>query len=177
MIINVAAVAGAVPPTTIVVGSLRLAKRFMIWGPMAYAIIGGLFVAAMLTLLFLPALYVARLRVKEPVPVARISSTGGRGHRLSDSHRPLYREMLFAAHRVHQRSYPGAWHGRDENPTAGQQAVLSRARANWAASVGDCTDEMEVLAGGTDDPPVRAETGAAIDLRVPAGMRSTMTRD
>jgi multidrug efflux pump subunit AcrB len=37
------------------------------WGPMAYAIIGGLFVATLLTLLFLPALYVAWFRVKEPI--------------------------------------------------------------------------------------------------------------
>jgi hypothetical protein len=36
------------------------------WGPMAYAIIGGLFVASLLTLFFLPALYVAWFRVKEP---------------------------------------------------------------------------------------------------------------
>jgi Cu/Ag efflux pump CusA len=34
---------------------------------MAYAIIGGLFVATLLTLLFLPALYVVWFRVKEPV--------------------------------------------------------------------------------------------------------------
>jgi hypothetical protein len=36
------------------------------WGPMAYAIIGGLFVATVLTLIFLPALYVAWFRVSEP---------------------------------------------------------------------------------------------------------------
>jgi multidrug efflux pump len=36
------------------------------WGPMAYAIIGGLFVATLLTLLFLPALYVAWFRIREP---------------------------------------------------------------------------------------------------------------
>ena len=35
-------------------------------GPMAYAIIGGLFVATLLTLLFLPALYIAWFRIKEP---------------------------------------------------------------------------------------------------------------
>jgi len=35
-------------------------------GPMAHAVIGGLFVAALLTLLFLPALYVAWFRIKEP---------------------------------------------------------------------------------------------------------------
>jgi Cu/Ag efflux pump CusA len=33
---------------------------------MAYAIMGGLLVATLLTLLFLPALYVAWFRVKEP---------------------------------------------------------------------------------------------------------------
>ena len=36
------------------------------WGPMAFAIIGGLAVATVLTLIFLPALYVAWFRVKEP---------------------------------------------------------------------------------------------------------------
>ena len=36
------------------------------WGPMAYAIIGGLAVATVLTLFFLPALYVAWFRIKEP---------------------------------------------------------------------------------------------------------------
>jgi multidrug efflux pump len=33
---------------------------------MAYAIVGGLFSATLLTLLFLPALYVAWFRIKEP---------------------------------------------------------------------------------------------------------------
>ncbi|WP_018151546.1 efflux RND transporter permease subunit [Leeia oryzae] len=37
------------------------------WGPMAYAIMGGLLVATILTLLFLPALYAVWFRVK-PVP-------------------------------------------------------------------------------------------------------------
>ena len=36
------------------------------WGPMAYSIIGGLAVATVLTLIFLPALYVAWFRIKEP---------------------------------------------------------------------------------------------------------------
>jgi hypothetical protein len=37
-----------------------------ILGPMAFAIMGGLLVATVLTLIFLPALYVACFRVKEP---------------------------------------------------------------------------------------------------------------
>jgi multidrug efflux pump subunit AcrB len=36
------------------------------WGPMAYAVMGGLLVATVLTLIFLPALYVAWFRVSEP---------------------------------------------------------------------------------------------------------------
>jgi multidrug efflux pump len=36
------------------------------WGPMAYAVMGGLLVATVLTLIFLPALYVAWFRVTEP---------------------------------------------------------------------------------------------------------------
>jgi multidrug efflux pump subunit AcrB len=38
------------------------------WGPMAYAIMGGLAVATVLTLVFLPALYVAWFRIKNPHP-------------------------------------------------------------------------------------------------------------
>ncbi|MGO8920903.1 MAG: efflux RND transporter permease subunit [Stellaceae bacterium] len=36
------------------------------WGPMAYAIIGGLAVATVLTLIFLPALYVTWFRIRRP---------------------------------------------------------------------------------------------------------------
>jgi multidrug efflux pump subunit AcrB len=39
------------------------------WGPMAFAIMGGLAVATALTLLFLPALYVAWFRVKESAAI------------------------------------------------------------------------------------------------------------
>jgi len=46
-------------------GMIPIASE-VFWGPMAYALIGGLFVATLLTLLFLPALYVAWFRVKEP---------------------------------------------------------------------------------------------------------------
>jgi multidrug efflux pump subunit AcrB len=41
------------------------------WGPMAFAIIGGLMVATVLTLVFLPALYVAWFRIKQPCADAR----------------------------------------------------------------------------------------------------------
>ena len=41
------------------------------WGPMAIAVMGGLLVATVLTLIFLPALYVAWFRIKEPASMER----------------------------------------------------------------------------------------------------------
>jgi multidrug efflux pump subunit AcrB len=41
------------------------------WGPMAIAVMGGLLVATVLTLIFLPALYVAWFRIKEPSAMER----------------------------------------------------------------------------------------------------------
>jgi multidrug efflux pump subunit AcrB len=47
-------------------GMIPIARE-VFWGPMAFAMIGGIVVATLLTLLFLPALYVAWYRIKEPV--------------------------------------------------------------------------------------------------------------
>jgi len=44
-------------------------SRSVFWGPMAVALMGGLLVATALTLLFLPALYAAWFRVKQPKAV------------------------------------------------------------------------------------------------------------
>ena len=48
-----------------VLGFIPIAPT-VFWGPMAFAIMGGLFVATLLTLIVLPALYVIFFRVKEP---------------------------------------------------------------------------------------------------------------
>jgi Cu/Ag efflux pump CusA len=53
--------------------------REIFWGPMAYAMMGGIIVGTMLTLLFLPALYVAWFRIEEPASV----STGPDGASMS----------------------------------------------------------------------------------------------
>ena len=50
-----------------ILGMIPIAPT-VFWGPMAYSIMGGLAVATMLTLVFLPALYVAWFRIKEPSP-------------------------------------------------------------------------------------------------------------
>ncbi len=57
------------------------------WSPMAFAMIGGIVIATVLTLLFMPALYVAWYRVEEPQPTAGVQGGSGspsvRGLRLS----------------------------------------------------------------------------------------------
>ena len=52
-----------------ILGMIPIAPT-VFWGPMAYAIIGGLAVATLLTLVFLPALYVAWFRIERPRPDA-----------------------------------------------------------------------------------------------------------
>jgi multidrug efflux pump subunit AcrB len=51
-----------------ILGMIPIAPT-VFWGPMAYAIMGGLAVATVLTLVFLPALYVLWFRVKEPAAI------------------------------------------------------------------------------------------------------------
>jgi multidrug efflux pump len=52
-----------------VLGLLPIAPT-VFWGPMAFAIMGGLLVATLLTLIFLPALYVTVFGGKSPAPAA-----------------------------------------------------------------------------------------------------------
>jgi len=53
-----------------VLGMIPIAPTIF-WGPMAYSIMGGLLVATVLTLIFLPALYVTCFRVSQPEPASR----------------------------------------------------------------------------------------------------------
>ena len=46
-----------------ILGMIPIAPT-VFWGPMAYAVMGGLIVATLLTLVFLPALYVAWFRIQ-----------------------------------------------------------------------------------------------------------------
>jgi len=48
-----------------VLGMIPIAPT-VFWGPMAYAVMGGLMVATVLTLIFLPTLYVAWFGIKAP---------------------------------------------------------------------------------------------------------------
>jgi multidrug efflux pump subunit AcrB len=48
-----------------VLGLIPIAATIF-WGPMAFAIMGGYLVGTVITLVVLPALYVAWYRIKEP---------------------------------------------------------------------------------------------------------------
>ena len=50
-------------------------SRSVFWGPMAVALMGGLLVATALTLLFLPALYAAWFRVKQPAATPALAES------------------------------------------------------------------------------------------------------
>ncbi len=51
-------------------------SRNLFWGPMAFAIMGGLAVATVLTLLFVPALYALWYRIRPPVATAAGAERG-----------------------------------------------------------------------------------------------------
>ena len=59
-----------------VLGMIPIAATIF-WGPMAFAIMGGLLVATLLTLVFLPTLYVTFYRGKEgePAPKPPVAAT------------------------------------------------------------------------------------------------------
>ena len=56
-----------------ILGMIPIAPT-VFWGPMAYAVMGGLIVATMLTLIFLPALYVTWFRI-EPLAASQSTET------------------------------------------------------------------------------------------------------
>ena len=77
--------------------------------------------------------------------------SGGQKDRLATAHLnainrlpgPKPWKISFSYGRALQDAAMEAWHGRDENLKAGQQALYHRARCNGAAARGEYTDEME----------------------------------
>jgi fructose-bisphosphate aldolase, class I len=91
--------------------------------------------------------------------------SGGQNARLATAHLnainrlpgPRPWNVSFSYGRALQDLALEAWHGRDENLQAGQQALYRRARCNGAASVGNYMDEMEETSPRADDPPHRRD--------------------
>jgi fructose-bisphosphate aldolase class I len=99
--------------------------------------------------------------VPEAVP-GIVFLSGGQSDRLATAHlnalnrlpEPKPWTISFSYGRALQDAALEAWHGRDENVKAAQEALLHRARCNGAASLGRYTDEMEA---GSGRPPQRHE--------------------
>ena len=91
--------------------------------------------------------------------------SGGQNPRLATIHLnainqlpdPKPWKLSFSYGRALQDPALEAWHGRDENLAAGQQALYRRASFNGAASVGKYRDEMEAASPVADDPPHRRD--------------------
>jgi fructose-bisphosphate aldolase class I len=81
--------------------------------------------------------------------------SGGQSDRLATAHLNAINglpeakpwKLSFSYGRALQDAALEAWHGRDENVKAAQDALLHRARCNRAASLGRYTDDMEASAG------------------------------
>jgi fructose-bisphosphate aldolase class I len=106
--------------------------------------------------------------LKRHVPAAVpgvVFLSGGQNPRLATAHLnainqlpgPQPWKLSFSYGRALQDPALEAWHGRDENLAAGQQALYRRARLNGAASVGKYGDEMEAASPEADDPPHRRD--------------------
>ena len=67
-----------------ILGMIPIAPT-VFWGPMAYAVMGGLVVATLLTLVFLPALYVAWFRIQPAGAGACRRGGSGRSRRYGAS--------------------------------------------------------------------------------------------
>jgi multidrug efflux pump subunit AcrB len=121
--------AGATPWEAIVESTVRRARpvvltalasilamipltRSVFWGPMAIAIMGGLIVATVLTLFFLPALYAAWFRIRRDTPASSTAPVEHAGatpqHVLVDQAIPPDRTMRYAMTGQWQESAAGA---------------------------------------------------------------------
>ena len=90
-------------------------------------------------------------RMCRPQCPASCSCRVVKAHRLATAHLnainqlpgPKPWKISFSYGRALQDPALEAWHGRDENLKAGQEAFYRRAKCNSAASIGKYTDEME----------------------------------
>jgi multidrug efflux pump subunit AcrB len=88
-----------------ILGMIPIAPT-VFWGPMAYAVMGGLVVATLLTLVFLPALYVAWFRVQPVDTTPRSELASQLGAHLPLAAKPVCaeRSLLLDALTTRERS-------------------------------------------------------------------------
>ena len=114
--------------------------RSTFWGPMAWAIMGGLFVATLLTLLFLPALYAAVYRARRPgtveetPPAAETPRKVSHARRIAAATAAAFASLLPSAHAL---DLVGAYErARQADPTirAADEALVAGREKNVQAA-------------------------------------------
>jgi len=91
--------------------------------------------------------------------------SGGQNARLATAHLNAINRLpgtkawkiSFSYGRALQDPALEAWHGRDQDLPAGQQASYRRVSLNGAASLGKYTTDMEAASPSADDPPHRRD--------------------
>jgi fructose-bisphosphate aldolase class I len=176
-----------VEPEVLMDGSHAIERCEEVTGVMLHAVFHALFEqgVALTSMLLKPNMVIPGKQYPRPASVQEVASatvrclrghvpaavpgivflSGGQSDRLATAHLNAINRVpgskpwtiSFSYGRALQDPALEAWHGRDENLKAGQQALSHRARCNGAASLGMYTDEMETGSVGAGVPPHRHE--------------------
>ncbi len=176
-----------VEPEVLMDGSHTIERCEEITGTVLHAVFGALFEqgVGLEGMLLKPNMVIAGKECSRQAPIDEVAAatlrclrrhapaavpgivflSGGQNARLATAHLnainrlpgPKPWKVSFSYGRALQDPALEAWHGQEENLSAGQRALYHRASCNGAATVGKYTDEMETGLPGADDPPHRRD--------------------
>jgi fructose-bisphosphate aldolase, class I len=162
-----------VEPEVLMNGAHAIERCEEVTGTVLHAVFDALFEqgVALEAMLLKPNMVIAGMKCPRPASVPEVATatlrclrrhvpaavpgivflSGGQKDRLATAHLnainrlpgPKPWKLSFSYGRALQDAALEAWHGRDENVKAGQQAFYDRARCNGAATRGEYTDKME----------------------------------
>jgi fructose-bisphosphate aldolase class I len=162
-----------VEPEVLMNGAHPIERCEEVAGRVLHAVFDALFEqgVSLEKMLLKPNMVIAGMECSRPAPVQEVASatlrclrrhvpaavpgivflSGGQKDRLATAHLnainrlpgPKPWKLSFSYGRALQDAALEAWHGRDQNLKAGQQAFYHRARCNSAATRGEYTDEIE----------------------------------
>jgi fructose-bisphosphate aldolase, class I len=176
-----------VEPEVLMDGSHSIERCEEVTANVLHAVFGALFEQRVLleAMLLKPNMIIAGKECARPASVQEVAAatlrclrrhvptavpgivflSGGQEERLATVHLNAINQLpeskpwkiSFSYGRALQDPALEAWHGRDENLKAGQQALYHRARCNGAASLGMYTEAMEVDSASPSDSTHRHE--------------------
>jgi fructose-bisphosphate aldolase, class I len=176
-----------VEPEVLMDGSHAIERCEEVTGAVLQAVFDALFEqgVALESMLLKPNMIVAGKECQRPAAVAEVASatlrclrrhvpaavpgivflSGGQEDWLATAHLdainrlpgPQPWKISFSFGRALQDAALEAWHGRQQNLAAGQQALRHRARCNGAACLGALSDDLDKRSAATADSPHRRE--------------------